>query len=386
MTQVFDLVAKFELAMSREDFEGPDSALAQVTALEALAPKDPIVRDVRRRYDDAAASRAQAAKAATVLPAAATVLPQAQPVLPQAQPVLPAARSEPAPREAAKAPAPVESASTVRSSVAAAPPPPGTAIVDSLGPLGAAPTMVALAGGSVKIGDQVGVGNPDEQPIVSLRLAPFAIGRREVTRAQFRAFADATKYVTEAERSGGCRVARDGAWVPDAGASWRQPPFAQGDDEPVICVTPGDALAYAAWLTKVTGHRYRLPTEAEWEYAARGGTDSSWWWGDGASSGNANCDGCSGSTQLRTVEAGKYERNGFGLVDVVGNVSEWTCSAYTRRLAIDSVCSAPRAELQMVMRGGSWATPPERARSSSRGFATSDYASDNSGFRLVREY
>jgi formylglycine-generating enzyme required for sulfatase activity/serine/threonine protein kinase len=372
MAQVFDLVSKFELAMSREDFEGPDSALAQVIALEALAPKEPIVQDVRRRYDGAAAARAQASKAAAALPVAAAVLPQPQPVLPAA-------------REPTKAAAPVEPASAPRSAAVSAPPP-GTAIVDSLGPLGAAPTMVALAGGSVRIGDQVGVGSPDEQPIVSLRLTPFAIGRREVTRAQFRSFTEATKYVTEAERGAGCRVARDGAWVPDAAANWRQPPFAQGDDEPVVCVTPGDALAYAAWLTKVTGHRYRLPTEAEWEYAARGGTGSSWWWGDGASGGNANCDGCAGRTQLRTVEAGQYERNGFGLVDVVGNVSEWTCSAYTRRLAIDSVCSAPRADLQMVMRGGSWATPPERARSSSRGYAASDYASDNSGFRLVREF
>ncbi len=361
MTQVFDLVAKFELAMARDDFVGPDSAQAQVQALESLAPGDPIVKDVRRRYDDAAERRAQSAK-----PAAA---------LPQPQAVIPIAKVEPA-----------SSAAMPRAAAPAAPPPPGTAIVDSLGPLGAAPTMVALAGGSVRIGDLVGIGNPDEQPIVSLRLAPFAIGRREITQGQFKAFVDATKYQTEAERGGGCRVARDGSWTPDPGANWRTLPFAQGDDEPVVCVTPGDALAYSAWLSKVTGHRYRLPTEAEWEYAARGGTETSWWWGDAATGGAANCDGCAGRTQLRTVEAGQYERNGFGLVDVVGNAWEWTCSAYTRRLTVDSVCTTPRADLQMVMRGGSWATPPERARVSSRGYAVGDYASDNNGFRLVREF
>jgi formylglycine-generating enzyme required for sulfatase activity len=237
------------------------------------------------------------------------------------------------------------------------------------------------------MGDLQGVGTPDEQPPTVQRVKSFAIAKREITVSQFRLFADTTRYVTDAERGGGCRVMKDGAWSRDARSNWRNPPFTQTDEEPVICVSAADAGAYAAWLAQVTGGKYRLPTEAEWEYAARAGTESAWWWGASPTAGQANCEGCEGRTRPRTLEVGGYGKNAWGLFDTAGNVWEWTCSAYSPRLGgSETQCVNLKSENQIVMRGGSWATPVDRLRSSVRGYAAMSYASDNVGFRVVREY
>jgi len=242
--------------------------------------------------------------------------------------------------------------------------------------------------GQFRMGDLQGVGNADEQPPTTKRVAAFAIAKREITVSQFRLFADTTRYVTDAERGGGCRVMKDGAWSRDPKANWRNPPFAQTDEEPVVCVSASDAGAYAAWLAQVTGFKYRLPIEVEWEYAARAGTETAWWWGAAPNGGQANCEGCEGRTRPRTLEVGGYGKNAWGLFDTAGNVWEWTCSAYVPRLGAggEDQCVNLRSENQIVMRGGSWATPVSRLRSATRGYAAMTYSSDNVGFRVVREY
>ncbi len=106
---------------------------------------------------------------------------------------------------------------------------------------------------------------------------PFAVGRSEISRGEFRAFVDATGY----RLAPGClRLADDRDDWPDQGGSWTDPGYAQDDTHPVVCVSWFDSLAYAEWLTRRTGRRYRLPSEAEWKYVARGGDDRRHAWGD----------------------------------------------------------------------------------------------------------
>ena len=103
--------------------------------------------------------------------------------------------------------------------------------------------------------------------------------------------------------------------------SWDNPNFAQTDNHPVTCVSWNDATKYAVWLSDKTGKNYRLPTEAEWEYAARAGTDTKYWWGNKIGKNNANCDGCGSKwDDKQTAPVGSFAANAFGLHDVHGNL------------------------------------------------------------------
>ena len=118
-----------------------------------------------------------------------------------------------------------------------------------------------------------------ESPGVALSFArPFLVSRREITHGEFRRFVEATG----AKPAPGCRVWAGGQWVQDRDRSWRDPGFAAAprDDEPAVCVSWDDARAYAEWLSSESGKRYRLPSEAEWEYVARGGTSFPRYWGE----------------------------------------------------------------------------------------------------------
>ncbi|MCC2113452.1 MAG: SUMF1/EgtB/PvdO family nonheme iron enzyme, partial [Hyphomicrobiales bacterium] len=135
------------------------------------------------------------------------------------------------------------------------------------------PEMVALPTGSFAMGSATDdpFGQQSETPQHEVSIArPFALARTELTVAEFRTFVEATGYRPDA----GCRVWRDGRWQSDPAATWDAPGFAQADDEPVVCVSKLDATAYLDWLNATAGGNaapYRLPSEAEWEYAARGG-------------------------------------------------------------------------------------------------------------------
>jgi formylglycine-generating enzyme required for sulfatase activity/serine/threonine protein kinase len=265
-------------------------------------------------------------------------------------------------------------------------PPPGTRIARKLSQGGTAPELVVIGGGSFKMGDPSGLGNRDEEPVHTVKVAGFALGIREVTRAEFAAFVAATGYETEAQRSGGCRVTKQGVPVRDRWSNWRRAPFSQSDTNPVICVSLNDAEAYLAWLSAQTKHRYRLPTEAEWEFAARAGSGTLYWWGDDIGSGNANCAGCGKGSKDRPLDTGSFGANRWGLLDTAGNVAEWTCSAYTRRYSGDELVCAPfGAARDRVLRGGSWAANADRVRSSVRGAAPPEFASDTIGFRVAAD-
>jgi formylglycine-generating enzyme required for sulfatase activity len=151
-----------------------------------------------------------------------------------------------------------------------------------------------------------------------------------------------------------------------------------------------DALGYTKWLSQQTGAKYRLPSEAEWEYAARAGTTSHFWWGRSAKGGHAHCGfGCDSPLNTRgTAEVGSFAPNAFGLYDTAGNVSEWVHDCYH-----DSYKDAPRDASVWeggdcsvrVIRGGSYAASERALRSANRETHRSANSNDETGFRIVRE-
>ncbi len=241
------------------------------------------------------------------------------------------------------------------------------------------PEMVLIPAGGFAMGSPAGEkGRYSDEPLHSVRIAKsFAIGKYEVMFHEYDRFAAAM----------GRPLPLDQNW----GRGRR----------PVINVSWRDAVAYAEWLSQQTGQRYRLPTEAEWEYAARAGTKTSRYWGDdpdrGCAYANAadldgkrvfvgwtamNCrDG-----EIYTAPAGNYRSNDFSLHDMAGNVLEWTCSLYSEdSQAPIQRCEAPVAGHQFVVRGGSWNDEPRNVRSADRHRSDPDFRDYFLGFRLVRE-
>ncbi len=215
----------------------------------------------------------------------------------------------------------------------------------------------------------------------------FAVGVHEVTRGEFARFVSATG------RSMGdsCWTYENGEWEKRSGRNWRSPGFSQSDSHPVVCVSWDDARAYASWLSRETGESYRLLSEAEWEYVARAGTTTRFWWGDDIGRNRANCgsDLC-GDSHARTAPVGSFGANGFGLHDVHGNVWEWVEDCWH-----DDYTSAPRdgrAWLgnnggdcsRRVLRGGSWSDQPENLRSALRVRDDTGRRDNDGGFRLLR--
>jgi formylglycine-generating enzyme required for sulfatase activity len=229
----------------------------------------------------------------------------------------------------------------------------------------------------------------------------FWLGIHPVTVGQFRAFVQATGYCTQAEREGGA-IGLISGWVSshlaDAQANWQNPGFRQDDSHPVVCVSWNDAQEFCAWLTKSEpGRSYRLPTEAEWEYACRGGAPALYPFHIGRpltalSSTLANFDGnhpygraAEGPYLERTTPVGSYQANAWGLFDMHGNVWEWCRDWYEG----DDYQHSPYADLPgpsegsvRVIRGGSWRTFGESCRSASRNRYLPGVGSRSLGFRV----
>ena len=226
----------------------------------------------------------------------------------------------------------------------------------------------------------------------------FAIGKFEVTREQFATFVYGSDF-----DAGPC--ASNPGVGPEAGKDWRNPGFGQSGRHPVTCISWEAAHAYTAWLSKKTGKTYRLPTEAEWEYAARSGTQTMRHWGDDWSNSDAckfanvtdvtaereygyvwshTCD----DGAAETSEVGAYQPNAFGLHDFMGNVWEWTedCwnASYSGAPTDGSAWTGGDCSLR-VARGGSWDVIPGFIRSASRAGGPIDNRDFNNGFRVVRE-
>jgi len=210
-------------------------------------------------------------------------------------------------------------------------------------------------------------GYSDEQPVHDVSVARFAMGQYELTVGEFRRFVEATGYQTDAEKGDGCYVNLDNDifWEIVKEANWRNPYFSQTDNQPVTCISWNDATAYATWLSQQTGQQYRLPTEAQWEYAARAGTETKYWWGNEASHDYANygaedcCSGVAASQDqwIYTSPIGSFAPNAFGLYDTSGNLWEWTCSEYDNYNGKETQCLRQEDSSNnslFVLRGGSW--------------------------------
>jgi formylglycine-generating enzyme required for sulfatase activity len=222
---------------------------------------------------------------------------------------------------------------------------------------------------------------------------PFYLGIHPVTRGQFRRFVEATRHQTEAEQDGKGGWVWDAAadkWVQDPKLTWRTPGFEQTNDHPVVIVSWNDALAFSDWLTRQEGQEYRLPTEAEWEYACRAGTATRFSFkGDKLALGRYAWYKDNSNNQTHPV--GQKEPNGFGLYDMHGNVWEWCWdwyeAEYYRQMPADDASPDPRGPgraAYRVIRGESWASRAEDARSARRGGSPPVTGDQHKGFRLAR--
>jgi formylglycine-generating enzyme required for sulfatase activity len=228
-----------------------------------------------------------------------------------------------------------------------------------------APLMVQLPGGSYRRGDLQGDGDSDEQPPLAMRIKPFAIGMYEITFDEYELF---------------CR---------DTG---RDHPGDEGwgrGRRPVINVSWEDATAYTRWLSRRTGQRYRLPSDAEWEYAARANSSSRYWWGEVLDQPRANCEGCGSIWDgEKSSLVGRFSPNSFGLHDTAGNVFEWVADCLHEDFSTDPTDGSPvdRPDCgKRIIRGGAWSFPPKEIRSANRWRDFPTRRSDDTGFRVARD-
>jgi formylglycine-generating enzyme required for sulfatase activity len=264
----------------------------------------------------------------------------------------------------------------------------GKVFRDRLKDGGDGPEMVWIPAGRFQMGDIQGTGRDNEQPVHEVSVERFAMGRYPVTVGEFRRFVEATKYQTEAEKGDGAYVWKDNDLKKVKDASWRNPYFPQEDNQPVVCVSWNDAIAFIEWLNQQTGKEYRLPTEAEWEYAARAGTETDYWWGNDIGKNRANCNG-SGSqwSGKQTSPVGSFEPNPFGLYDTAGNVWEWIASEYENKYRgkeLRCIEKSPSESIRLSLRGGSWGCDVARMRSAFRFDRSPTTRDDDVGLRVAR--
>ena len=238
--------------------------------------------------------------------------------------------------------------------------------------------FISVKGGCYQMGDSSGDGDPNERPVHEVCVSDFSIGKYAVTNAQFKKF------------------------MPQHNSGTSEGLNLDEDRQPVVNVSWEDAVAYAKWLSEKTGQAYRLPTEAEWEYAARAGTKTSRFWGDNPDEActYANvadmtakkfhphwttffCD----DGYAVTAPVGSFKPNAYGLYDMLGNVWQWSEDIYNSeaygKLPKDNPVYEGQGEYR-VMRGGGWSNGPLGIRSSHRVGLSPDFGHHALGFRLVK--
>jgi formylglycine-generating enzyme required for sulfatase activity len=257
-------------------------------------------------------------------------------------------------------------------------------------------------------GPEVLTGMADEEPKHEVTIGySFALGRYPITRAEFAAFVAETGYHTP-----GCSVFVDTGFVWMDTISWPNPHYPSSDRHPVVCITWQDAQAYVQWLSQKTGHRYRLPSEAEWEYAARAGTTTLRWWGNSRDSACYFGNVRDSALMVPRIEAGRvggapimfhcndgYEYiapvnrpgvqpNPWGLYEMLGNIFEMTQDRYHinyEGAPTDGSAWEEGGLPLLTGRGGGITTFPSFVRSAYRGFYVEGFKVPHLGFRVVRE-
>ncbi len=264
--------------------------------------------------------------------------------------------------------------------VAPAPPPAQPAPASSLKDCANCPRMVLIPAGSFQMGvpeaesrrENTMDDDKDARPVHPVRIGqPFYLGKYHVTRGEYAAFARAT------------------------GRNVEQPSFAQTDDHPVVNVSWDDAQAYVAWLSRTTGKSYRLPTEAEWEYAARAGTTTARYWGDSAAQQCLYANGDDATAKCsdgysNTSPVGHFRPNAFGLYDMLGNALQWVQDCYEAYgyggAFSDGSAHETASCSSRVLRGGSWIYGPRRLRAGYRFWSEPGNRNDLIGFRVARTF
>jgi formylglycine-generating enzyme required for sulfatase activity len=259
--------------------------------------------------------------------------------------------------------------------------------------------FVAIDGNCFSMGDTFGDGEKDEKPVHKTCVSDFAISKHDVTVGQFRRFVDSTNHRTEAEKGGGCFVLTGNDWKKQDSNNWKNPGFKQNDQHPVTCVNWNDAQAFVIWMNTLGSRRYRLSTEAEWEYVARSGGKKERFAGFSdrkllfkyANFCDNNCvtswktagqnDGYNGTSPV-----GNYQPNALGLYDMTGNLWQWVGDWYGERYYGNSPKDNPKGApsgTERVIRGGSWLSIPDDLRAAERNSCSPDYNAFDIGFRLV---
>jgi len=264
------------------------------------------------------------------------------------------------------------------------------------------PVMVGIPAGRFVMGSpESEPGRFDaEGPQRVVNVGAFALGKFDVTSREFQIFLQDTGYQPQP-----CNTITGMSWhVPKPGFAY-PPEDVEPPKWPAVCLDWNDADAYIAWLNARVreehptidykpGGPYRLPSEAEWEYAARAGTTTARWWGNEVGDGNANCNGCGSKYdfhELADVDA--FKPNAFGLYGVLGNAWQWTADCWhpsfvgapknAHPWTVDGDCT------KHVIRGGSWDNTPIFVRSAERSASTADGGefdySSLAGFRVARD-
>ncbi|MDD2660526.1 MAG: formylglycine-generating enzyme family protein [Methylococcales bacterium] len=273
------------------------------------------------------------------------------------------------------------------------------------------PQVVNIPAGCFQMGSpETEEGRGADEVLHRVCVKGFNLAKNEITIGEFRQFISATHFITDAERNTeepGCwsyQKETEKHWNWWQWANWKLP--LQGAaliaNSPVTCVSLDDVMAYIQWLNKETGQEYRLPTESEWEYAARAGTSIARYWGnnpdiacsyanvaDNTNSGSGkwpethNCE----DGYFFSSPTGALHANKFGLHDMLGNVWEWTCSKYEEKYnGAEQICAdiKPDSDVLISIRGGGWNADPPRVRAAYRNWGLVWSRQANQGFRLVR--
>ena len=239
------------------------------------------------------------------------------------------------------------------------------AFTDALKSGGSGPEMVWMPAGSFEMGSPSSSTNAEERPRHSVKIKKFAISKYEITFSEYDKFAKST-----------------GRKIPDN-------MYMDRATTPVIFISWDDAYNYAKWLAEETGKKYRLPSEAEWEYAASGGKKSTFWWGFNEEVGKAHCFTCESQFDPRKpTKIGSFQPNQFGIYDTAGNVAEWVHDCwhenYNDAPGDGSIWEGGDCTMRAA-RGGSYISPQQSIRTAKRDKFKSNSGYDHIGIRLVRE-
>lgn len=268
------------------------------------------------------------------------------------------------------------------------------------------PEMALVDGGVFLMGRDGGEPKRYDGPVRRINIdKPYYLSKYEVTYAQFEAFVDAENY----RPVQGCNVFQNGKWGWADWANWQNPGLSDAPkpQDPVVCVSWNDATAYVGWLAKKTGQPYRLPTEAEWEFAARDGTTGAFAWDGPAENGctaanmfdvtgkadfpaapwdSAACD----DGHAQDAPVGSFQPTSAGIYDLLGNVWEWTQDCYVLPYPEDGPRDGSAVEVageceRRTVRGGSWETRPSRLAPAFRGRDAPEAGFRTFGIRVARD-